>query len=389
MFDRKKILMTFFCVAFLSISSITIAWDIPKSPVVHRWGKNIFLNSCHVIESNQLTSFPTLFQYVFTSGVEVPESIDFVKEENTQYVKDTTSTSETEPVTEVVTDTMYGDTYLEKDEPIKETSASNDKSVKTNNQMVNTLKKNLDVNYLIQNFYIVDATTSIDKKQFNVSKLLSKDVSIKKDSNKKQILIYHTHAASEAFSDSKEGKEEDTIVGVGTELAKILEEKYGYGVIHDKTKYDVINGVIDRNKAYVQSLKGVTKILSENKDIQVVIDLHRDGVPEGTRTFATVDGKKCAQVMLFNGLSRNKTGNIEYLHNPNLEDNLAFSLQLKIAGMEKYPGLTKPVYLKGYRYNLHLAKRSLLIELGNQNNTVSEEKNTMPALANMIDSVLK
>ena len=44
-------------------------------------------------------------------------------------------------------------------------------------------------------------------------------------------------------------------------------------------------------------------------------------------------------------------------------------------------------YLKAYRYNLHLRKRSLLIELGNQNNSIEEAKNTMKYLAELIYDV--
>jgi stage II sporulation protein P len=56
--------------------------------------------------------------------------------------------------------------------------------------------------------------------------------------------------------------------------------------------------------------------------------------------------------------------------------------------MELYPGLAKPVYLKSYRYNLHVRKKSLLIELGNENNTLQEAKNAMEPLAKVLDQVL-
>ncbi len=59
-----------------------------------------------------------------------------------------------------------------------------------------------------------------------------------------------------------------------------------------------------------------------------------------------------------------------------------------MAAMEKYPGLTKPIYLKGYRYNMHLAPRCLLVELGNQNNTLEEARNAIPPLADILNSVL-
>ena len=56
--------------------------------------------------------------------------------------------------------------------------------------------------------------------------------------------------------------------------------------------------------------------------------------------------------------------------------------------MVKYKNFAKPVYLKGYRYNMHLKKRYLLIELGNENNKVSEAKNAMKPLADVLNSVL-
>ena len=145
-----------------------------------------------------------------------------------------------------------------------------------NKRLIEKLKKTKDTDFLLKNFYIVDSTTSVDKKLFQVEKLLKKDFTLKKK-EKPQILIFHTHGGSESFSDSKEGEEEDSVIGVGKVLAKELEE-LGYQVIHDKTEYDRINGVLDRNKAYNQSLEGVKKQLEKYPSIQVIIDLHRDGV---------------------------------------------------------------------------------------------------------------
>lgn len=260
-------------------------------------------------------------------------------------------------------------------------------SLKENIKKVNTLKKGLNRNYLLKNFYIADSTTSIDNNVFNVKKLLSSDLRIKRNSNKPQILIFHTHGGSEAFCDSKSGVTAQSIVGVGTTLTYNL-KKYGYNVIHDTTKYDIINGKIDRNKAYNNAAEHVKRTLKKYPSIQVIIDLHRDGVGNKVHRTTVINGKRTAQVMFFNGLSRNRNGNIGYLYNPNLQYNLAFSLQLKLKCMENYNDFAKPVYLKGYRYNLHLRKRALLIELGNENNTLQEAKNAMPHLACVIDKVL-
>lgn len=255
-------------------------------------------------------------------------------------------------------------------------------------EYVKRLWENKDVNYLWNHFYIIDSTTSVKKNLFPVEKLLTRDLALLPQSGKKQILIYHTHGASELFSDSRKGKGSDSIIGVGSVLAEEL-EKQGYGVYHDKTKYDWIDGRIDRSQAYNASLSGIQKILQENPDIQVTIDLHRDAVGKGKHTYTIVDGKKTAMVMFFNGLSRSKAGKIAYLENPNLEANLAFSLQLKCHAMELYDGFSKPIYLKGYRYNLHVKERALLVELGNENNTVEEAKNAAVPLARVIADVLR
>lgn len=253
---------------------------------------------------------------------------------------------------------------------------------------VNKLKENRDVSYLWNHFYIIDSTTSVTEDLFDVEKMLTKNMTLEQKEGKKQILIYHTHGATEAFVDSQKGKDSDGIVGVGSVLKEEL-EKNGYGVYHDKTKYDLINGEIDRSKAYNASLDGVTQIMRQNPDIQVTIDLHRDSVGKNKHTYTMIDGKKTAIVMFFNGMSRTKSGQIDYLYNPNLEANLSFSLQLKCHAMEKYEGFTKPIYLKGYRYNLHMAERALLVELGNENNTVEEAKNAAAPLAKVIADVLK
>ena len=102
-----------------------------------------------------------------------------------------------------------------------------------------------------------------------------------------------------------------------------------------------------------------------------------------------LQGKPTAQFMFFNGLSRTRSkGDISYLENPYVNDNLAFSFQAQVACNEYYPGLARRIYLKAYRYNMHLRAKCMLIELGAQTNTVEEMKNAMVLLASTLDSVL-
>lgn len=133
----------------------------------------------------------------------------------------------------------------------------------------------------------------------------------------------------------------------------------------------------------------IQKILQEHPSIEVVIDLHRDGVADTTRLAANINGVDMAQVMFFNGLSKTTaTGDIDYLRNPYIEDNLAMSLKMQLAATELYPGFTRKIYLKSYRYNMHLCPKSLLIEVGAQTNTLQEAMNAMDPLAQVLDRVL-
>ena len=53
-----------------------------------------------------------------------------------------------------------------------------------------------------------------------------------------------------------------------------------------------------------------------------------------------------------------------------------------------YPGFARHIYLRAYRYNLHLLPKSLLIEAGAQTNTVEEMKNAMEVVADTLCEVI-
>lgn len=237
---------------------------------------------------------------------------------------------------------------------------------------------------LVKAFYAIDSTTVAGEALLNTETLLEKDMRMQGSNENPQILIYHTHS-QESFADSVPGDESTTIVGAGEKLAELLQDKYGYNVIHYTESFDKES----RDYAYTNALPAVEQVLADNPSIEVVIDLHRDEMPEDRRLVVDLQGRPTAQFMFFNGLSRTKNGaTIEYLENPNLEENLAFSFQMQVASNEYYPGIARRIYLKAYRYNMHLRGKSLLIELGAQNNTVEEIMNAVEPLAHVIHLVL-
>lgn len=245
-----------------------------------------------------------------------------------------------------------------------------------------------DYTFLMNNFYITDSSTSSDASLIDGETLLNRDLTIDLSGDSPKILIYHTHS-QEKFADSRPGEVADTVVGLGNTLTDILQQKYDIEVYHDTGVYDMVNGVEDRNEAYSLAQTAVENILSQYPSIKVVIDLHRDGVAEGTRLVTEINGKSTAKIMFFNGLCRSADNETEgYLQNPYLTDNLAFSLQMQIKAAEKYPDFTRRIYLRDYRYNMHLCPRSLLVECGAQTNTVEEVQNAMEPLADLLYCVL-
>lgn len=250
-----------------------------------------------------------------------------------------------------------------------------------------SIEKLRDFEYLLGNFYTVDSSTMIDSDLLNADDLLGRSMKIDTGTDGPKVLIYHTHSQEE-FADSTPGDTSTSIVGVGEYLTQLLNEK-GIETIHDMGVYDIINGKLDRSNAYEYAGEAVKKILAEHPTIEVVIDLHRDGVAEGTHLVTEINGKPTAKIMFFNGLSRSRTnGNIDYLPNPYIQDNLAFSLQMQIDAENKYPGFVRHIYLRAYRYNLHLMPKSLLVEAGAQTNTVEEMMNAMEVLSEMLEDVL-
>ena len=246
-----------------------------------------------------------------------------------------------------------------------------------------------DYDYLMNHFFILDPNTETSAQQLNAAALLGEDLTLRKEKAEPQILIYHSHS-QETFADSREGKTEDTIVGVGDYLAQLLTENYGYQVMHVTEAFDLAGGELDRSKAYDYARAWLEPVLEEKPSIQILIDLHRDGVPEDRHLVTEINGKPTAQIMFYNGLSHTiNSGDLSYLPNPYIQDNLAFSFQLEYQAALYYPELYRGIYLAGLRYNLHLRPRALLLEAGAQTNTVQEVKNAMDPFADILNRVLQ
>ena len=303
---------------------------------------------------------------------------DSKKESSTQDVKTTEKTGEGKQ-----TETENRDTVTETTETAKSTEIIATDPIADTRKVIINREKLKDFDFLRQNFYQVDNTTTVDKTILDVTKLLETDVSLSDSTEGPQVLIYHTHS-QEGYAGSIEGDAATSVLAIGDYLEQLLKDK-GIRVIHHKGKYDVG----DRDHAYSNALPELEQIMAENPSIEVVIDLHRDGVPETLHLVTDIEGRPTAKIMFFNGLSKTTAqGVLDYLPNPYISNNLALSFQLQMAAEEYYPGWARKIYLKGFRYNQHICSKCLLVEVGAQTNTFEEAKNAMIPLADILNKVL-
>lgn len=194
-----------------------------------------------------------------------------------------------------------------------------------------------------------------------------------------QVIIYHTHA-TESFLPVDDGNfhsvgESGTVREVGNELTAALEAK-GIGVIHDKTIHDNPS----YNQSYGRSLETVKRLIAQNPTVKIVIDLHRDAAGTGGGAVKTtqIDGQAAAQFSLVVGKG-----------NPNYEKLNAFANQIVSISKQVHPGLVGRVIPKEYKYNQYVSDHHLLMEVGNNLNTIDQVKVTGKEAADIIAKALE
>ena len=331
--------------------------------------------------------------YITQKAVEsfVPiEVLENITEMESDIVKsDNVTEKETEEETEEETEKETEKEIETETEPVTETTGETENSEPSIIQAaagMYGMDKLRDYNFVLKNFYVVPSSTTLTQEKLNLEKIINTNVTLKKKENEPQILIFHTHG-NEMFADSHlNGK---SIVDVGAYLTQLLRNEYGYNVMHLTDSFDMVNGVLDRSQAYTYANNKLEKILEAYPSIEVVIDLHRDGVSEDRHLITEINGKKTAQIMLFNGISyTNAQGELTNLPNPYITENLAMTYKMYLLGEMMYPDFIRCIYIEGYRYCLYHRPKSMLIEAGAQTNTYEEVCNAMEPLAKILDREL-
>ena len=344
-------------------------------------------------DSNREFEMPDLIMrefYPVGSLYNSGDDIKTVEADGGEYIETEAEKKEVaeEPETETGTESENGNEQAETEQNGDGMEPECDKDSKVLEAAAGIIPKEklMDYNYVLNNFYVVPSVTSLRPQVLDLDKISQVDLRIEKNSTVPQILVFHTHS-QEKFADSEENGM--SIVNVGDRLVSLLQEQYGYNVIHLTDEFDMAGGVLDRSEAYTYANTKLDEVLAQNPSIQVVIDLHRDGVDASKHLVTEIDGKQTARIMLFNGISYTKEqGEIDYLPNPYITENLAMTYKMFLLGKINYPDLFRCIYISGYRYCLHHVPRSMLIEAGAQTNTYEEVYNAMEPLARLIDMEL-
>ncbi|MGE7184818.1 stage II sporulation protein P [Peribacillus sp. NPDC006672] len=206
------------------------------------------------------------------------------------------------------------------------------------------------------------------------------------------VFIYHTHN-TESFTPLLENKNLDeaydknkNITVVGAELTSALKKK-NINVLHSTTDFEqkLRNRNLDYSKIYDISGKEVQTVLEKNKNLKLIIDIHRDTQLKDATTIR-IDGKDVASVSFV--VSENS---------PNFKENRKIANLFHQKLEKKYPGLSRGVLLKKSQtknpykqnfYNHDLFANSLLLQIGGVENTMNEENRSVELLAEIIDEIL-
>ena len=175
-----------------------------------------------------------------------------------------------------------------------------------------------------------------------------------------QVIIYHTHSTESYMpydeSNYHREEEEGTVRDVGNVLEKELKKK-GINVIHDKTLHDRPS----YNESYNRSLETIQTLTKKYPTAKYVIDLHRDAAAASATEgkYIEIDGKRVAKFSMVVGKQ-----------NDNYTELYAFAKKISEKSEKLYKGYGGAIIEQNYKYNEFVSDRALLLEIGNNKNTI-------------------
>ncbi len=194
-----------------------------------------------------------------------------------------------------------------------------------------------------------------------------------------KIYVYTTHE-NEAYSDKylEVYNINPTVKMMGYILRDYLNDLGVDVIVEDKSVTDVLkkNGW-SYKYSYDASKELIMPVISENKDLELIIDLHRDSAAL-SKTLLEKDNEKYARILFVVGAEYEG-----YEVNYELAKKMNELLENEVSGITRGISLKEGAGVNGI-YNQNISNHSVLIELGGQYNEIEELNNTLKVLAKVI-----
>ena len=248
------------------------------------------------------------------------------------------------------------------------------KKINIKNEITNTLSYILGINInkpttILKNTMYYK-TPNIEKKEYYAIKQQEKNNDILSNP---QVYIYNTHQTEQYIGDST-----PTVLTASFYLKEKLENLGIKTLVEEANIPEILK---TNNWNYAQSYKAsrinLEKIKQQYPTIKLFIDLHRDSVNKNLST-VTIDNKDYAKVLFVIGKEHN-----------NYLKNLEFTTSINNIIQKYYPTLTKGILQKegiGVNgiYNQDLGENIILMEVGANENTIEEVKNTLDLISEIL-----
>lgn len=250
--------------------------------------------------------------------------------------------------------------YLSKLKLIKQdvlktiTYSNNTKEIDTKKEITNLITQIIKID-------VKEPTTILKNTMYYEAPNIKKEYfMIENKKEEPQIYIYNTHQL--------EKYDNENTVGTAAQYLKEKLEQLDIKTIVEENNYA---------QTYETSRINLENIRNQYPNIKIFIDLHRDSVPRELST-VIIDDKEYAKVLFVIGKEHK-----------NYQENLEFTNEINNIIMKYYPQLTKGILEKegiGVNgiYNQDIGKNIILIEVGGEENTIEEVKNTLDIMSNII-----
>lgn len=228
----------------------------------------------------------------------------------------------------------------------------------------------------------VTAENTDNEKQQEKEEVDKKDNKVfdnKKLTDDPLVIIYHTHSSESYMPYESSNYHREDEKGTVREVGDVMEEeleKRGINVIHDKTMHDRPS----YNESYDKSLNTIETLMKKYPSAKYIVDLHRDAAAASATEgkYIEIDGKRVAKFSLVVGQA-----------NENYVELYDFAKKISNKAGEMYSGFGGAIIEKNYNYNEFLSNKALLLEVGNNKNTIEEANACGKYFADVLASVIK